>query len=604
MFKQSRLIARQNWTRFLKRNERERNEFTVHYNARSLPARVTFRNAHDQTMHDTMFEVHSLRMHDDLWRAAENDPLGTIYSLAWTLCASLPPPQELIQDPNRKKVSYTEYYANWYPFVLLHRYAMKLRERVSTASSSSPSSSSSSSSLITSPSTTSSTSLTSSSPLLTSSSTSSSLSSSSLSLSENNNNANNDKNKQNEIELFTVEQLVEADRRYIRSFEELKKLQDNPQTLRRLYMDRENEYLTSDSFKRMASATPFGCMERVSASEIVYTENLYDVRRKKRLTNLFKRIESYDKLRDQCEAKLRKIFSSYATTSGKPLSLNCWLLSMLRRDEDTNDFDADYNEENEYVANDVDDREKDNNDKETTRDFSKEYVVYWQYQKSELVWFLLHVLFALNDSVRDDRLNRDLLYYAANHLDRLIECGMCSEHWNRYGRKIWRMYDERYGFAEDEWRKRARSMVEGNSRLETMWKVLSYARVQAQTDPMLPQPDMYMLYTHNSVQGDNVSMRKRLTNTCLQSLRMDYALYALLIEAAIDNREQAIAIGRLSAQRDDLLTLEAEIYLESMIHDYTINPTTARVNPSSVLRKCHLMLEQKSILNTLHGRRL
>lgn len=572
MFKQSKLIAQQNWTRFLKRNERERNEFNVHYDSRSLPYRVTLKKPHDQTIHDLMFEMHSLRMHNDLWRAAEHDPLGTLYSAAWTLCSSLAPPQELITNPTRENIPYAEYYANWYPFVLLHRYAIKLRERVSNNSNTSKN------------------------------------------ITKNSNNV--ERKNDDEMELFTIEQLIEVDRRYIQSFDELKNVRNDTKLLRRLYVSRENEYLASETFRRMALGTPFGCVERVNSTEIVYTSNLLDVRRKKRLTNLFKRNESYDRLRDQCESKLQKLFPSYVTMKNEPLRLNCWLLSMLRRDEDTNDFDEHYNEDSGYERGYDDDNDNNhsnnnnnnngNSSNDSTYDPSREYVVYWQYQKSELVWFLLHGLFSLNDSIRDDRLNRDLLYYVANHLERLIECGVCSEHWKRHGSKIWKMYDERYCFAENEWRKRARSMVEGNTQLENMWKVLSYARVQPQIDPTLPQPDQYMLHTHNTVQGDNVSSRKRLTRTCVESLRSDYALYALLIEAAIGDREHATTINRLSMQRDDVLTSESDIYLENMIHEYTMNPTSATTRTSSpvTLRKCDLTLERRSIMNTIHGRRV
>lgn len=536
MFKQSRAIARRNWQRFLSRNERQRHRFEI-IQTTDLPYKVKLidRNVDDQTVHDLMFELNSLRMHEDLWRAVERDPLSNLYSIAWTLCSSIMPPRELLDDPNAENIPHVEYYANWYPFVLLHRYLIKLRDR-------------------------------------------------------------SGKYNEPELELFTVEQLLETDRRYLRSFDELKQLRDDPLAARRVYTRQENEFLASDLFQEMAKNTPFGALERIDATQIVYTKNLLDVRRKRRLVNLFKRNVAYESLRSQCESKLRKLFPRYATENAETLRLNCWLLSMLRRDEDTGAFDEDYDEDTETdVATTVDD--------EKNR-LGKEYVVYWQYQKSELVWFLVHALFALNDIVRDDQLTRDLLYYTSNHLGRLVECGVCAEHWKREGKKLWQMYSERYEFVETQWRHRTLSMVEGNTQLDAMIKTLSFARLQPHIDPALMPPDLNMLHTHNSIQGDNVSSRKRLTRTCVESLRLDFTMFALLVEITVtkENREQHQVIRQLSAQRNDILTSDKDIYIGEMLKEYTTNLTNVKMDSIKVLRDCTMTLERRAILNILHGR--
>lgn len=528
MFKQSKVIARRNWQRFLSRNERRRHQFEIETN--DLPWRVKLkdRNVDDQTVHDLMFELNTIRMHHDLWNVAERDPLGTLYSVAWTLCSSIMPPRELLADPSTETVPHVEYYATWYPFVLLHRYLMKLRDRSS-------------------------------------------------------------KRPAPELELFTVEQLVETDRRYLRTFEELKRLRDDPSAARKLYISRENEYLSSDLFQSMARNTPFGTVERIDSTEIVYTNDLRDVHRKRRLTNLFKRNVSYESLRAQCESKLRALFPSYRTENGEPFHLNCWLLSMLRRDEDTTEFDE---------SNDDDD------DDVGSGGPNREYVVYWQYQKSELLWFFVHSLFALNETVRDDQLTRDLLYFTSHHLERLIECGVCLEHWKNDGKKLWEMYSERYEFVEARWRKRARSMVEGNTQFDTMWKTLSFARIQSQVDPVAPSPELYMLHTHNSVQGDNVSSSKRLTRTCIDSLRLDFAMFALLVETIVSTNGESKAVRQLASQRNDMVTTDTEIYLPDLLKEYTTNLTRVKIDSTKVIRDCGMTLERRSVLNLLHGRNI
>lgn len=552
MFRQSRRVAQLNWQKYIQSSEISNGVVKLDIdddngiggvdgggngdgapdrgNDFPLPRSVYLDESQlsDTKVHDVMFELNTLRMHVDLWDAAERNPLSVIYSATWTLCASLPPPVELFQSDRSRPssdeaVRYEEYYGNWFPFILLHRYMDRLHKRNHLSAG----------------------------------------------------------DVGAEIPaLFTVEQLIEADKRYVAAFEQYKAFKDTPQLARDLYERYEQEFLLSPVFDTLANGTPFGAIERRDRSTIDYVTPLANVREKRRLTNLFKRIESYETLRVQCEQRVRNEFPDTVA----PFRLTFWLMPMLRRDEDTTAFPERHTESREH------------------------YVMYWQYQKSEIVWFVLHTLFALNQLVQDDQLSLDLLFFVSEYLERLVECGVCHEHWKRTGKELWRMYEREYTFLQHQWDER-RAMLPNvpTAQLETLAKSASFVRIHSTLAEYHTPADLYMLQTHNNIQTENVAPNKRLTQSCIESIRDDYLYFALLLEANV-SAGTASEIGRRSSnilqiakERADVLQLESDIYLGDMLRVCLIEKTD-RIATVAELRRHSLSRERRSLYNLVAGR--
>lgn len=459
--------------------------------------------SNDNLIHDTIFELNSYRFHGDLWSAAETDPLSVIYSAVWTLCYTLSPPKNVSRsdeknDNKLEQAVVIEYYTNWYPLILLHKYLDTLQGRASGR-------------------------------------------------------------QQATGALFGMDQIYKIDRDYFASFERYRSL--TADNAKHLFENEEDEYLRSTLFAAQIARTPYGAVERTGLLEVSYS-TLEKMVERSRLSNLFKRSEFIEPLRRQSEERLIAQF-------GLRVRLNSWLLPMLRRNEDTSAFGRKYYVERERIA-------------------WEQFVMYWQYQKSELLWFVLHTLFALNDLVADDVLSLDLLYFVSDHLERFIECGICREHWLENGKKMWQMYMERYAFAERTWREhqqRDASNLSDSQQLRAISSKLQFTRVQSTLDTSLVAPDMFMLQTHNEIQTQNISNEKRLTEAALQSVRADYHLFAMLLEASVTADQNSNArtekILKAGHQRTDVLRDEVDVFSGSMLRHLVTNSNDPTIRAAS-----------------------
>lgn len=521
MFQQSRVIGELTWANF-KRTYADSislnsSESTIAFGSNN---KTPVNSSMDHVIHDSMFELNNYRFHSDLWQAANDDPLTTIYSAVWTLCYTLPPPHSVLakrasslskdsnnnDDGNHGKsdnddvlaqAEAIEYYTNWYPLVLLHKYMSELARRSTV-----------------------------------------------LKRNEMGKDGQTDLSPTTTSALFAMEQIYKIDRQYLASFD---KYRDIPQQeARRLFEEDEETFLRSKLLENQTMRTPYGSVERSSLYEVTYSP-LATLLDRGRLSNLFKRTEYVEPLRQQCEHMLVRLF-------GLQVRVNSWLLPMLRRNEDTSMFGRKLYEEKERLL-------------------WEQMVMYWQFQKSELLWFVLHTLFALNDLVADDALTLDLLYFAGDHLERFVECSMCREHWLAQGKKMWKLYLERYAFSEKIWREHQRNEIarmENSKQMQSITRQLQFTRVQSLLDATLVAPDLFMLQTHNEIQTQNVANTKRLTEAALESLRADYRLYAFLLESCVklDNsslRDRRSRVDALANARTDVLRQSDDIFASLML---------------------------------------
>lgn len=543
MFQQSKIIADLNWKRFAEVNNLKEVEDVEH---------VTFKipSITDDALHSTLFELDTAKFHKDLWQACEVDPITTIYSAVWTLCCTLPPPMSLVSQLESKDtsssssgsndttrdVSPSDYYSSWYPFILLHRYIYTLRNRYR-------------------------------------------------------------KNPEKEIELFTVEQLIEADKQYLAALNAYKRPNDTIDNIRADYERHEIEYLTSPMFIRMSANTPYGTVERNEYDQVRYVRNLANVD-PRRMSSLFHRVQAYEPLRSQCEQTIRQLFDNR-------FHLNVWLFPMLYDVEDQVDS---------WKTVTIKDRR---------------YVMYWQYQKSELVWFVLHTLFALNRITHNDEHTFDLLYFVSNYLKKFIECGMCLEHWKNDGMPLFQSYETMYTSQAKQWKDRLSVNEKSNNTTsltqqhQRMYNNLTFTILQDNLDYVQQPPDMFMLHMHNSVQSKNVSSSKQLTSACIRSLRNDYTYYAMLIEASscfnnddvsgstYENRVSQIF--EIARTRIDILTDACHIFTSDMLYYIAVVRAQNKEEASKSLipssnevispsQRCELYNERRSLESLITGK--
>lgn len=567
-----------------------------------------------QSVMNAGFELNSFRTHQAVWNAATRDPLSTVYSVAWTLCASLGPPADLIEKPTsslEKETIIKHYYSTWYAFGLLHKYVDYLWRRVLP----------------------------------------------------------NNLAKQPMVQLFTLEQLLHADSEYVNSFEDIRALRKGGQNDEALdlLLRYEDEFLRSNEFTVAMEKTPFGSIQRddlhsgedvtaytagalnktnksnkpnkttvaaitpttaatinttqsasdgaTSTADAFATESsrtdtganndatgstapseskasrrpgairiqyvaLRDLGDRSRLTNSFKRVQIMNALRVQCERHLRQAFPAYASARAeRTIEVNNWLFALLK------DLDS------EPLAFATADPPSESERRAVTR---PSYMLYWQYQKSGLVWFLVHTLFALNDLARNDDLNADLLFFVSDHLETLIECGVCAVHWNQNGKPVWTQYREWYETSREKWAREAKSPNEQGS-------FYNYSSMVGNPDAM---PDMYMLRTHNAIQASNVNPAKRLTDTCLRAIRIDYLQLAMAIEASVVPSEHSSEVdNRLDAlqkmERSDVMHDVEQVFTEKMIVQLAQNP--GKLPGLGQLREDQLNAERRRVHNALHG---
>lgn len=476
-----------------------------------------------ETIHDCIFELNTLRFHRDLFAAAEREPLTTVYSAVWTLCSSLSPPRQLIEDRATKMTFQAHYTSNWYPLLLLQRYVKRLGDRA---------------------------------------------------LPVNDEKSDDDDvgvdDNDDETEMFTVEQLVAADKRYLDSFDEYAALRDHPEKARELFAHYENEYLSSGMLERMAEWTPYGTVERTDRDRVAYTADLRSVSDRRKLGNMFYRIKAYEETRSLAELRLRAIIKKDG------VRLDQWLLPMERADEES-----------------VDEAETD--------PANRQYLMVWQYQKSHMVWFVVHTLFALNELVADDELTLDLLYFVTNCLERFVECGLCHGHWEEGEQKVCAMYEEQFAFAYKRWKSRNdrnRSLSQ-TQRLYT--DSPSFTRIQALLDPINPSPAMFMIHVHNRVQSENVSPHKRLTRACLRAIRNDYAQYASAIANELTRDVRRPDVNT----RTDVVEKSDQIFVDDMLRDLTTVFTSQTTVDTGTARdeiNCDLSSERRAYTEIIVGK--
>lgn len=516
-FAQSRAVAELNWSAF---------RSTLDISSPDVEVVLDRHKSNKSILMNAIFELNTFHTHRALWQAATDDPLSTVYSVAWTLCSSLGPPQSLLQKP-REKLEKSEavehYYGTWYAFGLLHKYVDHLWRRALPTQMS----------------------------------------------------------KEPMAQLFTLEQLLHADAEYVNSFEEVRELrtQNKSEEVRKLFRQYERDYLASQLFLSTLGKTPFGAVQRADIGTAEDYEirlqyvSLHDLSDRNRLSNSFRRIECFEALRVQCERSLQTAFPTYnSTRSGRKLQVNNWLLALLNTSDNDIVFAA----------------EPSNEDSD-----SQEYLLYWQYQKSGLVWFLVHTLFALNDLARNDDLNADLLFFVSEHLKRLVECGVCEAHWKEYGQPAWRTYCSWYETTRTSWEKEAKQF--NNESFYNYYSTLGNPGTQ---------PDLYMLRTHNAIQATNINGKKRLSDTCLRAIRIDYLQLAMAVEASVVPSEHSSEVDdRLRTlyrnERTDVLTGEEQVFTEKILMQLAkdIGPL-----PSiEEVRRNQLAAERRSLYNVMHG---
>ena len=117
-------------------------------------------------------------------------------------------------------------------------------------------------------------------------------------------------------------------------------------------------------------------------------------------------------------------------------------------------------------------------------------------------------------------------------------------------------------------------------------------------------PDMYMLRTHNAIQASNVNPAKRLTDTCLRAIRIDYLQLAMAIEASVVPSEHSSEVdNRLDAlqkmERSDVMHDVEQVFTEKMIVQLAQNP--GKLPGLGQLREDQLNAERRRVHNALHG---
>ena len=514
-FAQSRVVAGLNWSAF-------RSTLNT-----TSDTEVTFNRyeSNKNVLMNAIFELNTYHTHHALWQAATDDPLSTVYSVAWTLCSSLGPPQSLLENPREKleKNSAVEhYYGTWFAFGLLHKYVDHLWRRALPSQMSA----------------------------------------------------------RQMAQLFTLEQLLHADVEYVNSFEEVRELRmrNRGEEVRELFRRYERDYLASPLFLSSMEKTPFGAVQRADEGTAEDYEirfqyvPLYDLKDRNRLSNSFRRIECFEALRVQCERNLQTAFPTYnSTRSGRKLQVNNWLLALLN----SNDNDIAFATES-FDENNVPD-----------------YLLYWQYQKSGLVWFLVHTLFALNDLARNDDLNADLLFFVSEHLHRLVECGVCEAHWKEHGQPAWRTYSAWYEATRTNWEKEAKQ-----------YKNESFYNYNSTLGNPGTQPDLYMLRTHNTIQANNINGKKRLSDTCLHAIRIDYLQLAMAVEASVVPSEHSSEVDdRLRTvyrnERTDVLTEGDQVFTEKILMQLAkdIGPLPSLEE----VRRNQFAAERRRLYNVMHG---
>lgn len=386
-------------------------------------------------------------------------------------------------------------------------------------------------------------------------------------------------------QLFTLDQLVHVDVEYVRAFEDIRelKMRNQVEASESLLERYEQEYLTSELFKQALDNTPFGTVQRHDEADedntnfdytisLEYVPKLRNVEDRIKLSNSFKRIECFEPLRLQSERMLRSAFPTYSSKrAGRQLRVRNWILSLLdSEDESINELG--------------------------TKKSKPEYLLYWQFQKSGLVWFLLHTLFALNDLVRNDDLNADLLFFVSEHLDKLIECGVCAAHWKQQGQIAWSNFSKWYESNRSLWVKDPKFMGQQGS-------YYNYNGTFGNPDY---QPDMYMFYTHNEIQSNNINNSKRLTDTCLHAIRIDFLQYAMAIEASVVPSEHASEVdARLDTlwqmERKDVLYEPEQVYAYLLLKSFLQEKTTPKSISLEEQRKYEIAQERRRIFNAVHG---
>lgn len=345
-----------------------------------------------------------------------------------------------------------------------------------------------------------------------------------------------------------------------------------------------NAYLSSTVFRRQCERTPFGTVETAPQTnpdasdtpsyQLLYVDRLLDVSDPRCLIFEFERTLAYEFVREQAEASLRQMFPRYHESVG--IEFESYLMSSTCLDVVT---------------------WGDKVDKDKLR-----YAMYWQYQKSTILWFVMHTLFALNELAGNEETTEDLLFFVAHHMERFLQCKICQNHWKSEldgGQRDWLAHEEEFM----RWRKiRNSSVTPFMQILDRIDRTREY--------------DLLLLETHNSIQGRRVNMNKFLTRAALEAIRLDYANFAQTLASCV-----AVEIGKqslnvvpeedevgtikrsynsriydLEAARTDVLYDRNQLILSQMLHEQTLNGGASKMtNSSSATSNCWLMLQRKKI---------
>lgn len=402
--------------------------------------------------------------------------------------------------------------------------------------------------------------------------------------------------------IFAMEQVVGAVDRFAAVRKELRDMSRDEATTK--YEAMERSYLASDEFRDRCEATPYGTCVRKDETTIAYVNDLYFVPQRNRLASNFLRAQAFDPLRRQCESRLRERFREYDDpASRRRLNIQEYVFPAIFDRERRAKFDDGTVSSIDWVTE------------------SRSRLIYWQYHKSGLLWFLLHTMFALNNLAKNDTLNLDLLRFVSRYLIDVIECGICKMHWETSGQRYWSLYEDRYEFGTAEWNERRRAYETGSDSRTTGNKMLSYYATQQATDFSLSPPDLYMLQTHNDIQT-NVDSSKTLTHACLKSVNFDYNCFVGLVELfclydydlATTNRKLDIFRETLRL-RVDVLDDPTQIFLTACLKKELdvansrrdkSNDSSIATNPFEHLRSMRtndLAMQKRSIMNAWLGNR-
>lgn len=344
-------------------------------------------------------------------------------------------------------------------------------------------------------------------------------------------------------------------------------------------------YLTSAVFRRQCERTPFGTVETAPPTDndnnsssksyqLLYVDRLLDVADPRCLIFEFERTLAYEFVREQAESSLRRMFPRYHEAVG--IEFESYLMSSTCLDVVT---------------------WGDKVDKEKLR-----YAMYWQYQKSTILWFVMHTLFALNELAGNEETTEDLLFFVAHHMERFLQCKICQNHWKSEldgGQRDWLAHEDEFM----RWRKiRESSVTPFMQILDRVDRTREY--------------DLLLLETHNSIQGRRVNMNKFLTRAALEAIRVDYANFAQTLASCV-----AVEIGKqslhvvpeedevgtvkrsynnrvydLESSRTDVLHDRNQLILSQMLHEQTLNAGASKLtSPSGATSNCWLLLQRKKI---------